>query len=76
MLVCIPRFSTQSVITLLYGQGITPKDYHGLVDSVPEVQLNQMLTRLLEIKKEPIAKLPTHDEYINGMVAKYKRAMS
>ena len=57
-------------------RAFTPKDYHGLVNSVPEVQLNQMLTRLLEIKKEPIAKLPTHDEYINGMVAKYKRAMS
>ena len=69
-------FLESSWLQVLYGQGITPKDYHGLVDSVPEVQLNQMLTRLLEIKKEPIAKLPTHDEYINGMVAKYKRAMS
>ena len=69
-------FLESSWLQVLYGQGITPKDYHGLVDSVPEVQLNQMLKRLLEIKKEPIAKLPTHDEYINGMVAKYKRAMS
>ena len=69
-------FLESSWLQVLYGQGITPKDYHGLVNSVPEVQLNQMLTRLLEIKKEPIAKLPTHDEYINGMVAKYKRAMS
>lgn len=69
-------FLESSWLQVLYGQGITPKDYHGLVNSVPEVQLNQMLTRLLEIKKEPIAKLPTHDEYINGMVAKYKRTMS
>lgn len=69
-------FLESSWLQVLYGQGVTPKDYHGLVNSVPEVQLNQMLTRLLEIKKEPIAKLPTHDEYINGMVAKYKRAMS
>lgn len=69
-------FLESSWLQVLYGQGIIPKDYHGLVNSVPEVQLNQMLTRLLEIKKEPIAKLPTHDEYINGMVAKYKRAMS
>lgn len=69
-------FLESSWLQVLYGQGITPKDYHGLVNSVPEVQLNQMLKRLLEIKKEPIAKLPTHDEYINGMVAKYKRAMS
>lgn len=69
-------FLESSWLQVLYGQGITPKDYHGLVNSVPDTQLNNMLTRLLEIKKEPISKLPTHDEYINGMVTNYKRSMS
>ena len=69
-------FLESSWLQVMYGQGIMPMDYHGLVNSVPDSQLNQMLTRLLEIKKEPITKLPTHDEYINGMVAKYKRSMN
>ncbi|WP_334020577.1 tryptophan halogenase family protein [Alteromonas sp. S015] len=68
-------FLESSWLQVLYGQGITPKDYHGLVNSIPESRLNQMLTSLLEIKKEPIAKLPSHDEYINGMVAKHQRTL-
>lgn len=35
-----------------------------------------MLIRLLEIKKEFIVKLLIYDEYINGMVVKYKCVMS
>ena len=68
-------FLESSWLQVLYGQGIMPKDYHGLVNSVPDGQLNQMLTKLLELKREPIAKLPSHDDYINGMVAKYKRSL-
>ncbi|MCZ8529357.1 tryptophan halogenase family protein [Alteromonas sp. PRIM-21] len=68
-------FLESSWLQVLYGQGVMPKDYHGLVNSVSDAQLNQMLTKLLELKREPIAKLPSHDDYINGMVAKYKRSM-
>ena len=68
-------FLESSWLQVLYGQGVMPKDYHGLVNSVSDAQLNQMLTKLLELKREPITKLPSHDDYINGMVAKYKRSM-
>lgn len=63
-------FLESSWLQVMYGQGITPNDYHGLVNSVPNDQLNTMLTKLREIKKEPVSKLPTHDEYINGMIAR------
>lgn len=66
-------FVEGSWLQVLVGQGIVPKDYHGLVNSVPDTQLNQMLARLLDIKKEPLSKLPMHDEYLNGMISNYKR---
>lgn len=69
-------FLESSWLQVLYGQGIVPNDYHGLVNSVADSQLEQMLKSLLEIKKEPISKLPLHDDYINGMVARHKRSIS
>ena len=69
-------FLESSWLQVLYGQGIVPNDYHGLVNSVADSQLEQMLKSLLEIKKEPVSKLPLHDDYINGMVARHKRSIS
>ncbi|WP_394220343.1 tryptophan halogenase family protein [Alteromonas gracilis] len=69
-------FLESSWLQVLYGQGIIPNDYHGLVNSVADSQLDQMLKSLLEIKREPIAKLPLHDDYINGMVVRHKRSMN
>ncbi len=65
-------FLESSWLQVLYGQGVVPKDYHGLVNSLSDAKLHDMLTRLQEIKKEPVSKLPTHDDYINGMVNRYK----
>lgn len=65
-------FLESSWLQVMYGQGITPKDYHGLVNSLSDTQLSSMLSKLREIKKEPIPKLPSHDDYIEGMV---KRAL-
>ena len=63
-------FLESSWLQVLYGQGITPKDYHGLVNSV----LTSIKSNVNKVigNQRAIAKLPTHDEYIR-MVAKYKR---
>lgn len=61
-------FLESSWLQVLYGQGIMPNDYHGLVDSLPHHDLNQMLTKILMVKKEAVKKLPSHDEYIARMI--------
>lgn len=61
-------FLESSWLQVMVGQGIIPRDYHGLVNSMPDEKLQSMLTNLLAIKQEPIAQLPSHDQYISGMV--------
>jgi tryptophan halogenase len=69
-------FLESSWLQVMYGQGITPNDYHGLVNTFSDEKLKEMLTRLLKIKREPLSQLPSHDEYLNGMVKRAKQNMS
>lgn len=69
-------FLESSWLQVMYGQGITPNDYHGLVNTFSDEKLKEMLTRLLKLKREPLSQLPSHDEYLNGMVKRAKQNMS
>ena len=61
-------FLESSWLQVMVGQGITPRDYHGLVNSMTDEKLESMLSNLLKIKQEPLSQLPSHDQYIMGMV--------
>ncbi len=57
-------FLESSWLQVMLGQGIVPKDYHPLANSYSEAQLKQMLQTMLAIKRDPLDKLPSHDEFL------------
>lgn len=58
-------FIEPSWLQVMLGQGIEPQDYHPIANNMPEAKLMAMLKRIKEIKNDPVAKLPTHDDFIN-----------
>jgi len=60
-------FLDSSWLQVLVGQGITPKDYHPIANSIPDEKLLEMLRKIKGIKNEPLAKLPSHDEYLKNI---------
>lgn len=60
-------FLEPSWLQVMLGQGIEPQDYHPIANNMPEANLMAMLKRLKEIKNDPVAKLPTHDDFINNI---------
>lgn len=60
-------FLDASWLQVMVGQGIEAKDYHPIADNMAEAQLIKMLTRLKEIKNDPIPKLPNHDAFIENI---------
>lgn len=62
-------FLESSWLQVMLGQGITPKDYHPLANSFSETQLKQMLQSMLAIKRDPLTKLPSHDEFLRRVCA-------
>ena len=62
-------FLESSWLQVMLGQGIVPKDYHPLANSYSETQLKQMLQTMLAIKRDPLDKLPSHDEFLRRVCA-------
>ncbi|MFD2167916.1 tryptophan halogenase family protein [Thalassotalea euphylliae] len=60
-------FLESSWLQVMLGQGIVPQDYHPLANSMTEQHIRDTLNRIKQIKDEPVAKLPTHDEFIANM---------
>jgi len=61
-------FLESSWLQVMYGQGLVPEDYHGLANSFSDEKTQAMLSSVYNIKREPIASLPTHDAYIQSMI--------
>ena len=57
-------FHDASWLQVMLGQGLLPRDYHPLANSFSEHQLKDMLKGIMAIKQEPLAKLPSHDEFL------------
>ncbi len=60
-------FLESSWLQVMLGQGVTPKDYHPIADSFSKDNLLHMLQQIKEIKHEPLAHLPSHDEYLKNI---------
>jgi tryptophan halogenase len=52
---------------VMLGQGLTPKRYHSLADSLTNEQLTELLTNLGAIMKGTAERLPTHNEVIAAL---------
>ncbi len=63
-------FLESSWLQVMMGQGIQPQDYHPIANGMSEQQLMDMLNSIARIKQEPLSQLPSHDDYINNMIAK------
>ncbi len=52
---------------VLIGQGIMPKDYHILVDSLSEEQLSELMANLKTLIDNAVMSLPTHESFLLGL---------
>lgn len=57
-------FLESSWLQVMLGQGITPKDYHPIANTMEPEKLLQMLDKVRKIKQQPLSKLPAHDDFL------------
>ena len=65
-------FQESSWLQVMIGQGIIPKDYHPIANNIPEANLMDMLKKIKAIKNEPLAGLPSHDEFLQNIIQTVK----
>lgn len=52
---------------VMIGQGLVPKDYHPLVDSLSDQQIRELMDNLKTLIGRAVDKLPTHNEYLDNI---------
>jgi tryptophan halogenase len=57
-------FLESSWLQVMLGQGVMPRDYHPIADSLTDAQLQDKLANTLRLKKEPLEKIPPHDRFL------------
>jgi len=58
-------FRVDSWIQVMLGQGIVPEHYHHLPKAMKDKDLEQFLNGLKASISQAVAKLPSHQEFIN-----------
>lgn len=61
-------FNENSWLQVMLGQGVIPQDYHPLANNLSVEKINEMLTEIKKIKREPLNQLPSHDQFINNVI--------
>ena len=61
-------FLEPSWLQVMLGQGIIPRDYHPIADSLSDGQLQEKLANMKKLKMEPLPKIPSHDEFLKMFV--------
>jgi len=57
-------FMEPSWLQVMLGQGVMPQDYHPIADSLTDAQLRDKLQTTMKLKKEPVEKMPSHDQFL------------
>ncbi len=57
-------FLEPSWLQVMLGQGIEPRDYHPLADSLTDAQLKDKLANTKKTKQQPLPQIPSHDEFL------------
>jgi len=57
-------FLEPSWLQVMLGQGIVPQDYHPLAGGLSDAQLREKLANTMKLKKEPLPKIPSHDQFL------------
>lgn len=61
-------FAEPSWIQVLYGQGLHPAGYHGLVDAVPEARIAAFLDNVRGVVDNCVQAMPGHRAYIERLL--------
>ena len=62
-------FQEMNWFAVLYGQGITPEDYHPIADSMPEDELKLLLANVRSGIRERLSTMPSHWSFIESNCA-------
>jgi tryptophan 7-halogenase len=57
-------FTEVAWLQVLLGQGVTPRSWHPLADSISAEQLDQLVTLSAQSVSSVVARMPLHDEYL------------
>jgi len=57
-------FLEPSWLQVMLGQGVVPQDYHPIADKLSIEQLRDKMQKTLQLKREPLPKIPSHDEFL------------
>jgi tryptophan 7-halogenase len=57
-------FLESSWLQVMHGQGIMPRDYHGLANNMSDKDLIAMLENMKKIKRSPLQQIPLHDDFL------------
>lgn len=57
-------FLEPSWLQVMVGQGILPRDYHPIADSLTDAELADKLRAMQRAKAEPLPKMPEHDQFL------------
>jgi tryptophan halogenase len=58
-------FGEESWIQVMMGQGIDPKSYHAVIDTMTDDELGQLLKNIRMSVKNTVDQLPAHKDFIN-----------
>lgn len=58
-------FRTDSWTQVMLGQGITPKQYHQAVTSMPKAELEQLLNSMRQKINTMVSTLPSHQDFLD-----------
>lgn len=57
-------FLDSSWLQVMLGQGVVPQDYHPIAGGLNDAQLKEKLANTMKLKKEPLPKIPAHDQFL------------
>ena len=57
-------FLESSWLQVMLGQGVMPRDYHPLADTLTEKQLREKLDNTRKTKMQPMDQIPAHDKFL------------
>jgi len=57
-------FMDASWLQVMLGQGVVPHDYHPIAGGLNDAQLKEKLANTMKLKKEPLPKIPGHDQFL------------
>ena len=55
---------------VMLGQGLIPKDYHPIANSLSEQQMRRMFAELRTMVGDTVSRLPTHDQFLASVVGR------